>query len=71
MLGPTGLIKEKEKKRIESWKWFGHSFDDVCVYTIVISGVVYSGIKLMTTASKLGRRGIAGQGFTHFCTTTL
>ena len=43
MLGPTGLKKDVKKK---SWKWFGHSFADVCVYTIVVSVVVYSGIEL-------------------------
>ena len=34
MLGPTAQ-KEVKKK---SWMWCGHSFADVCVYTIVVSG---------------------------------
>ena len=48
MLGPTGLEKKKKKegkKKGESWKWFGHSFSDVCVYTILVNEVVSSGIE--------------------------
>ena len=32
MLGPTGLKQKKSKRR----KCFGHSFADLCVYTIVV-----------------------------------
>ena len=41
MLEHTELKKRSKKK---SWKWFGHFFADVCVYTIVVSGVIYLGM---------------------------
>ena len=31
---PRGLEKKKVDKN--NWKWFGHSFADLCVYTIVV-----------------------------------
>ena len=47
MLGPTG---EKKKKRNGAGSgWFGHSFADLCVFTLlwfVVNGVVYLGMQL-------------------------